>query len=64
MSPEGSLSLPCRGCTEDCRNRESCQGMPWRAGGDIRAGTLAGQQTVREDQQDDGGADYADVARP
>ena len=42
MSNENSQPrpLPCRGCTEQCPNREECLGAPWRKdmqeGGDVR----------------------------
>lgn len=29
MPPE-SDRLPCRGCTRDCPNYDSCEGRPWR----------------------------------
>ena len=56
MSPESPYDrLPCRGCTADCVNYEHCEGLPWRLG-------LA--QAVAKDQQDDGGADQAQVPGP
>ena len=27
---ETGVSLPCRGCTADCPDRERCGGLPWR----------------------------------
>ncbi|MFU8765823.1 MAG: hypothetical protein ACNA7T_14935 [Haliea sp.] len=24
--------VPCRGCTQDCPNYDSCEGKPWRIG--------------------------------
>ena len=43
--------LPCRGCTEQCPNREKCLGAPWRKdmqdGDDVRlaANRPAGQKS-------------------